>query len=62
MTFYAITYAADPLLVVYIDRSRPEALVRYTYDDGEEQLTQYQTADMPMDDQRAAEMVNTWLS
>ena len=62
MTIDAITYASDPLLVVHIDRSRATAPVTYTYDDREDQPTPYQTADMPMDDQRAAEMINTWLS
>jgi hypothetical protein len=65
-TYTAIVYDADPLLTVYIDRSQPTAGVRYVYDDqydgGTERPTPYQTADMPMNDQKAAEMVNAWLS
>jgi hypothetical protein len=61
MTYESIRLDADPLLVVHIDRSRATAPVTYTYDDREEQPTQYQTADMPMDDQRAAQMVAEWL-
>jgi hypothetical protein len=62
MAYSEITCKADPLLVVHIDRSRATAPVTYTYDDCEKQSTPYQTADMPIDDQRAAQMVNEWLS
>ena len=62
MPHQKIICAADPLLAVYIDRENPAALVVYEYDDRGEQPTQYQTADMPMDDQAAASMVNDWLA
>jgi hypothetical protein len=65
-TYTTIVCAADPLLTVYIDRSRPTAGVFYKYDDqydgGADQSTPYQTADRPADDQQAAAMVNAWLS
>lgn len=61
MSHTAIVYAADPLLTVYIDRMNPGATVYYQYDEGEEQNCAYETADMPMDDQAAAKMVNDWI-
>jgi hypothetical protein len=57
-----ITCNADPLLTVYIDRNNSASTVYYRYSDGDEQPAPYQTADMPGDDQRAAQMVNDWLS
>lgn len=66
MTYTEIVCDADPLLTVYIDRSRPTAGVFFKYDDqydgGADQSTLYRTADMPADDQVAAAMVNAWLS
>ena len=65
-TYTAIVCDADPLLTVYIDRTSPTAGVFFKYDDqydgGADQPTCYQSADMPADDQSAAEMVNAWLS
>lgn len=62
MPYERITYQADQLLVVLIDRDNPTATVYYQYDDREERPTQYQTADMPTDDQAAAGMVNAWIA
>ena len=56
-----ITCTSDDLLTVYIDRDDPTATVTYCYDDGEVQNTPFQTADMPMDDEIAAEWVNDWI-
>ena len=59
----AITYANDPLLVVFIDRTSVSAPVTFQYlafDDAPVQATPYQTADMPADDQAAAEMVSQY--
>lgn len=61
MSYTAITYSGDQLLTVFIDRADSKAQVYYTYDGGEEQGTQYQTADMPSDDQAAARLVNAWI-
>lgn len=52
-----ITYTADPALKVIIDRADPRARVWFTYGDGDEQGTPFETADMPMDDQQAAAKV-----
>ena len=64
----AIVCATDPQLTVYIDRERATAQVFYRYgwsdgsdSDPEIQSAPYQTADMPMDDQRAASMIKNWL-
>lgn len=62
-TYTEIVCDADPLLTVYIDRASPAARVYYAYGDNPtDQPTPYQTADLPMDDQAAAAMVNAWLS
>lgn len=61
MAYQAITYRADELLTVYVDREHATARVTYNYDDRGEQSTPFQTADLPADDQAAAEMVNDWI-
>jgi hypothetical protein len=66
MTRAAIVCAADPLLTVYIDRSRAYAPVTYRYDDqydggGPDRPTPFLTVDMPADDQATASMVDAWL-
>lgn len=50
----------DTELVVHIRRNQPTAPVWFTYAD-QDGSTPFQTADMPMGDQRAASMVNEWL-
>lgn len=50
----------DTELVVHIRRNQSTAPVWYTYA-GDDGGAPFQTADMPMDDQRAARMVNEWL-
>ena len=61
MTYQAIVCVQDDLLVVFIDRDDATAQVTYQYDDRDEQPTPFRTADMPMDDQAAAAMVNDWI-
>jgi hypothetical protein len=57
-----IVFKRDPDLRVYIDRGDPGATVLYSYGDWDlNQPTPYQTADMPLDDQEAAEMINSYL-
>lgn len=55
---------ADAELTVHIDRSHPEANVRYSYtaNESDHEGTPFQTADMPWNDQEAARMVNDWLA
>lgn len=58
-----IIYEQDNNLVVYINRRQASAPVTFEYlafDDAPMQATPYQTADMPMDDQAAASMVNEY--
>lgn len=55
-----ITDKRDPLLTVYINRDDAAARVYFVYDDGPDQSTPYQTADMPMDDAEAWQMVNEY--
>ncbi len=62
MPYDMIISAEDELLVVFIDRADPKAQVFYAYDgQAADQSTPYRTADMPMDDQAAARMVNAWI-
>jgi hypothetical protein len=61
MSATPIICATDPLLQVYIYRSSARAAVWYAYDGGPEQSTPYQTADMPADDQQAADQVLDWI-
>jgi hypothetical protein len=56
----------DKALTVFINRSQASAQVFYEYDAKELdevqwRATGYQTADMPMDDEAAVEMVSEWL-
>lgn len=62
MAYKRIIYAPDPLLIVLIDSdSMGTGTVFYDYDDRGEKHTPFQTADMPMDEQKAAAKVNEWL-
>ena len=61
MTTTTIISEADPLLVIYIDYGRSESTVYYQYDDGEEQSTPFQSADMSRDEQTAAREVAGWI-
>ena len=66
MPYRAITSEADKHLTVYVDRSSPSATVYYTYGPSEDELddqsTEFQTADLPADDERAWLMVERWVS
>jgi hypothetical protein len=56
-----LTNKADDLLTVYANREDPTAGVFYRYDDGEEQNTPFQTADLPDSDEAAWHMVNGYV-
>jgi len=62
MAIELITNDADDLLSVYIDRSNPAAPVFFSWDDGNDQPTPFQTADMPTDDTQAWLMVERYAS
>lgn len=63
-TYTDITYDADPMLTVHIDRSQASAPVRYSYEanESDHEATPFQSADMPWNDQEAAKKVGEWLA
>jgi len=66
MAHTAIICRRDAALTVYIDFTQASSPVYYTYDHGqgdgpERQSTPFQGADMPRNEQQAANIVNEWL-
>lgn len=63
MAVSTIVYEKDPYLLVHIDRDEKTAPVWFQYtvfDDAPFQQTPFRTAEMPDDDQTAADVVNTY--